>query len=101
VAVAGEALIINKAVPAGHYVVTAHVGVTDPGNDNGGEGTCDLAGVDQGHVFFSDHSWSTNMTLTAAVTVGSGPLQLTCTEREGNFDVASANLTAIRVDSIG
>jgi hypothetical protein len=101
VAVAGKAIIINKAVPAGQYVVTAHVGVTDPGDDNGGEGTCDLAGVDQGHVYFSDHIWSSNMTLTAAVTIGSGPLQLTCTEQSGDFDVATANLTAIKVDSIG
>jgi hypothetical protein len=102
VAVAGEAVIIDTPVPAGHYAAVAHVHVNTPGSD-GADGKCDLAGVDQGEAYFSDvHLWESDMTLTAAVTIGNGgSLQLKCTEISGNFDVSHANLTAIKVDSIG
>ena len=100
VTVAGLTTIISKTLPAGNYVLTAHVNLINPGSE-GADGYCDIDG-DHGDLYYSDvHLWLANVTLTSAITHPGGPVLVTCTEESGNIDVRNASLTAIKVDSIG
>jgi hypothetical protein len=101
VQVAGLTTIISKTLPAGKYVVTAHVLTFSPSFEDDASGECDITG-DSAFFYFPDGDASNgNATLTSAISHPGGPLLLTCTETRGNFDVSNASLTAIKVDSIG
>lgn len=101
VAVAGQTTIISKTLPAGNYVVTAHVDTFSPSFADDAFGRCDIPG-DTASFFFPDgDDINGNATLTAAVAHPGGAFLLTCTETGGNFDVNNASLTAITVSSIG
>ena len=100
--VAGEQTIISVNVPAGKYIVNAHVAVYSPSfAGNAVDGRCTLGG-DTAEAYAPDDSeWAgDDLTLTTAIETG-GLLQLRCKELSGNFDVLNASMTGIRVDSLG
>jgi hypothetical protein len=101
VKVAGTATIISKTLPAGNYIVTAHVDTFSPSFADDAFGHCDISGDRAGFFFPDGDGYNGNATLTAAISHAGGAVLLTCTETGGNFDVSNASLTAIKVDSLG
>lgn len=107
VGVAGTTTIISKALPAGKYVLFAQVDLLNsdwPFDDALAE--CDLAGTKISQFLAEDGSPADYAAITTAISHPGGDVKLTCTETRtdnlpGNFDVKDAELTAIRVDSIG
>jgi hypothetical protein len=103
VQVAGTMTILSETLPAGNYLLFGHVVGTTPSFDDDASGRCDLAS-DSSHVSFSDDPLerdNANLTLLSAIVHPGGVVALTCTETDGNFDVASASFAAIKLDSIG
>lgn len=103
VEVAGTMTILSETLPAGNYLLFAHVVGETPSFDDGAEGYCDLAS-DHAALRLSDdpqERFNNNMSLLSAIVHDGGPVALTCTEDGGNFDVARASLAAIKLDSIG
>jgi hypothetical protein len=101
VEVAGTTTIVSKTLPAGNYVLTAHVSTSSPNFADTSSGYCDISG-DRAEFNFPDGDTDNgNGTLTSAISHAGGAVLLTCTETSGNFDVEHASLTAIKVDSLG
>jgi hypothetical protein len=101
--IAGTETVLSETLPAGNYLLFAHVVGTTPSFDDTASGGCDL-GSDSANVSFSDDPLerdNANMTLLDGIVHAGGVVALTCTETEGNFDVASASFAAIKLDSIG
>ena len=101
--IAGTETVLSKNLPAGNYLLFAHVVGDTPSIDEGATGHCDLAG-DTAALRLSDDPlgrWNDNLTLLAGIVHPGGTVALTCTETSGNFDVSSASLAAIKLDSIG
>lgn len=107
VQVAGTTTILSETLPAGNYLLFAHVDATTPAfaGDEGNSGRCNIPN-DSAEISIPDDpddrgTTNNNMTLVGAVIHGGGAVALTCTELEGNFDVQSATFAAIKVDSLG
>ena len=101
--ISGTETVLSKNLPAGNYLLFAHVVGTTPSFDDDASGQCDLASDSSG-VSFSDDPLerdNANMTLLSGLVHAGGAVALTCTETDGNFDVASASIAAIKLDSIG
>jgi hypothetical protein len=98
VQVAGTMTILSETLPAGDYLLFAHV-VGESRDSSPAAGSCaipnDLASV------IIPESGSADLTLVGAAVHGGGSVALTCTEEAGNFDVRYANLAAIKVGSLG
>jgi hypothetical protein len=101
--IAGTETVLSKNLPAGNYLLFAHVVGGTPSFDDPAEGYCDLAG-DRSSLGLSDdplERFNNDMTLLSGIVHSGGVVALTCTETSGNFDVESASLAAIKLDSIG
>jgi hypothetical protein len=101
--IAGTETVLSENLPAGSYLLFAHVVGTTPSFDDTASGRCDL-GNDSSGVSFSDDPLerdNANMTLLDGIVHAGGVVALTCTETQGNFDVARASFAAIKLDSIG
>jgi hypothetical protein len=101
--IAGTETVLSKTLSAGNYLLFAHVVATNPSFSESAEGYCDL-GSDRSTVKLSGDPLereNPNMTLLSGIVHTGGAVALTCTEERGNFDVQSASLAAIKLDSIG
>ena len=94
-------------MPAGNYLLFAHIDGTTPKFDGSGEsaGSCVIPN-DYAELSIPDDpddrgTSNYNMTLVGAVVHTGGTVALTCTEIDGNFDVQSATFSAIKVGSLG
>jgi hypothetical protein len=108
VSVAGTTTILSETLPAGNYLLFAHINANNPtfNNDEHAEGRCQIPGDTASLTIPDDFDLdttvaNTNLALVGAVVHGGGAVALTCTEVTGNFDVESATLSAIKVDSLG
>ena len=108
VQVAGTMTILSEALPAGNYLLFAHVEGENPvfsGSDSA-EGRCAIPN-DSGAMSIPDDDdptdmvINTNLSLVGAVVHSGGTVALTCTEVAGNFDVDHATFAAIKVSSLG
>lgn len=99
-------VVISKTLPAGKYLLFASVTLVNRDVDSESSGSCDLAesttlsftlnGLGQGG---GGHTES--LSLVSHVTHAGGPVQLLCSELTADVDVSTADLVAIKVDSIG
>jgi len=102
VQVAGEMTIISKTVPAGKYVLVARVSASNEDFlESDAIGSCDIPGDSVGVRMAEDGDGGEELALTSAITHGGGAIELKCNEASGNFDVDSASLTGVKVDSLG
>jgi hypothetical protein len=106
--VAGTTTIISKTLPAGNYVLFARIEVLNAGwLHDVADGGCAMPGDSvpgtgtRGDVYFNEDDSNTTITLTSAISHAGGAIEMNCTEESGDFDVYSASLTAIKVDSLG
>lgn len=101
---AGTETIISKDLPAGNYVIFARVFADySSGSSQSittGLGNCAIPGDAAGAVL-ADRVHQGVIALTSTVAHQGGPITLTCTETSGDFEVLSAHLTAVKVDSLG
>ena len=97
---AGTETILSKTLPAGNYIVTAAIDTRYDIPDDFGAGYCTIPGS-QRWARPADEVWYITIALTSGVVHGGGALQLTCTESSGDFQIDGANLTAVKVDSLG
>jgi hypothetical protein len=105
VQVAGTATIITKTLAAGNYILFARISVTNAGDPaDEAIGGCEIPGDSESVLLVDDARGSGTdevMALTSAVNHGGGALELKCHESTGNFDVESARLSGVKVDSFG
>jgi hypothetical protein len=103
VELAGLTTVISKTLPAGNYILTAHVSLDNLSfdDDNTATGHCDIPGDRAGVRLPGVEIENSNVTITGAVAHAGGAVLVTCTETSGNIDVDHASMTAIKVDSLG
>jgi hypothetical protein len=104
---AGTMTVLSEALPAGNYLLFAHVETYNPSfSSDYASGGCTIPN-DSASVSLPDDDDATsaeingNLTLVGAVVHSGGTVGLTCTETHGNIDILGATFAAIEVGSLG
>jgi hypothetical protein len=101
---AGTMTVVSRTLPAGFWLLFAHVDTFNKRFDGSDESSarCAIPGDSAGIVIPDDPddrgTSNDNLSLVGAVVHSGGPVALTCTELSGNIDIARATLAGIQID---
>ena len=99
---AGTETILSKTLPAGTYVLFAAVETGyDTVEDAEGFGRCSVTGSVDINSNPAGQVFKVAISVTSAITHTGGAVELKCTELGGDFQIFDAQLSGIKVDSLG